>query len=305
MLLHAVTPLPAWGSGASAPTSASQRYCDEGAPRSAAQQDRLLRMAALIKRELDTNVADVALVSRNGTNLQRLGLRYSHAGLSLRHSGHGPWSVRQLYYACDERRPRLYDQGLTGFLSGTDDPDRVFLSVVMLPREEGGKLAQAALDTDQARGLVGSTYSANAHAFSVRYQNCNQWVAELMATAWGASSSSIAAADASVRRSQAQTWLAAQGYMPEPVNVGSHWLMAAAPFIAMIRTDDHPTEDLLQLRMRTTLPTSLENFVRQRLPDAQRMEICHDTRRIVLRRGWGSLDDACTPREGDEVVALD
>lgn len=317
-LWQAASPSMSWASGMPTPGS-SQRYCDEGAPRSAAQQDRLLRMAALVRRELDAAAVDVALVSRNGTNLHRLGLRYSHAGLSLRDNGLGPWSVRQLYYACDERRPRLYDQGLAGFLSGTDNPDRVFLSVVMLPRDDGLTLARTALDGTQAQRLVNATYSANAYAFSVRYQNCNQWVAELMATAWGGASSVAPAmvanpstadgpaptTDTSMARAKAQAWLAAQGYVPEAVNVGSHWLMAAAPFIGMIHTDDHPQDDLQQLRMRTSLPTSLEAFVRTRMPDAERVELCHDTRRIVLRRGWKPLDDACTPQAGDEVMALD
>ena len=35
-----------------------------------------------------------------------------------------------------------------------------------------------------ALALLGREYSANAYPFSPRYQNCNQWVAELLATAW-------------------------------------------------------------------------------------------------------------------------
>jgi hypothetical protein len=110
------------GAGAAHAASASPPLCDRAAPMTAAQQDRLLRFAAIVKRELDASGADVALIARTGLDLQRFGVRYSHAGVSLKASGNAPWSVRQLYYACDERRPRLYDQGMAGFLSSTDDP---------------------------------------------------------------------------------------------------------------------------------------------------------------------------------------
>jgi hypothetical protein len=53
------------------------------------------------------------------------------------------------------------------------------------PRPRPAALQAAALDTPLALQLLGGSYSANAHAFSTRYQNCNQWVAELLAEAWG------------------------------------------------------------------------------------------------------------------------
>ena len=46
---------------------------------------------------------------------------------------------------------------------------------------EAAVIEQAALDKNQALQLLGATYSANAYAFSQKYQNCNQWVAELLA----------------------------------------------------------------------------------------------------------------------------
>lgn len=153
---------------------------------SATQQDRLLSFAAIAKQELDASGQTLAIVARSGLNLARFGIRYSHAGVSLKASANGPWSVRQLYYACDEGQPRLYDQGLPGFLFGTDDPSLGYLSIVLLPAPQAHLLERAALDTPRALSLLGAGYSANAHAFSTRYQNCNQWLAELLAGAWGA-----------------------------------------------------------------------------------------------------------------------
>jgi hypothetical protein len=171
---------------ATAAPAAALRYCDRPAEASPAEQDRLLRVGALIKAELEASGQRVALIARSGLDLRRFGVRYSHAGVSLQASPNTPWSVRQLYYACDERRPRLFDQGLAGFLLGVDDPALGYISIVLLPAADSAALERAALDNARALSLLGGTYSANAHPWSLRYQNCNQWLAELLALAQGA-----------------------------------------------------------------------------------------------------------------------
>jgi hypothetical protein len=279
--------------------SASPQFCDRTSPMTAQQQDRLLRVAAILRNELDASGDDVALVARSGLNLQRFHIRYSHAGVSLKANDNAPWSVRQLYYACDERRPRLYDQGLAGFVLGTDDPTIGYVSVVLLPPTEGQALERAALDKARALRLIAGSYSANAYPFSLRYQNCNQWVAEMLATAWGALDDGVQL------RTRAQAWLADQGYAPPPVEVGSHLLMFAGTFVPWIHFDDHPEADRYALHFRISLPASIEAYVHERLPAAQRFELCHDEQRVVIRRGWTPLPDGCTPEPGDRVVALD
>jgi hypothetical protein len=284
--------------GQAAP-STSLRLCDGTTQMTARQQDRMLRFAAIVKHELDESGRELALISRNGTDLHRFGLRYSHAGISLKASGNGPWSVRQLYYACDEQRPRLYDQGLAGFLFGTDNPDAGYVSIVMIPSEQAGVIEQAAMDNARALRLLASTYSANAYAFSVEYQNCNQWVMELLAAAWAPLT------DGDDLRARAQEWLAVNGYDPTPVEIGSHLLMFAAPFIPMIHLDDHPLDDRFALRLRVSLPTTIEAFVRERMPGAQRIEMCFDARQAVVHRGWDDIAPGCVPRIGDAVIAFD
>lgn len=277
----------------------SLRLCASDAALTARQQDRLLQFAAIVRGELEGSGQQVALIARSGLNLRRFDLRYSHAGVSLKASDNTPWSVRQLYYACDERRPRLYDQGLAGFLSGTDDPTLGYVSIVLLPRDAAAELEHAALDKQRALRLLAADYSANAYPFSARYQNCNQWVVELLATAWGGLD------DAQDLRERAQSWLVGHGYAPPPVEVGSHLLMFAGGFVPWIRFDDHPQEDRLALRFRVSLPATIEAFVRGRQPGAQRIELCHDERQVVIRRGWEPLAEGCRPGAGDRVVALD
>jgi hypothetical protein len=278
--------------------ASSQRLCDREAPLSAAQQDRLLRFAAIVKRELDDSGAAVALIARSGLNLERFRIRYSHAGISLKASDNGPWSVRQLYYACEERAPRLFDQGMAGFVFGTDDPAVGYVSIVLLPREQASSIERAALDRPRALRLAAGTYSANAYPFSLRYLNCNQWLIELMASAW----SSIA--DDAALRSNAQAWLAAQRYEPGTIEVGSHALMFAGAFIPWVHFDDQPQDERWALRLRTSLPSSIEAFVHAQLPQAERIELCHDDKQVVVRRGWTPIGDGCVSAPGDRVIAF-
>lgn len=278
------------------------RYCDPPPTDDAVRQDRALRVAAVIKEALQHHRAEVALVSRSGLDLSRIGQRYSHAGLSLRDSALAPWAVRQLYYACDEQRPRVFDQGLAAFLMGVDDAQRGFLSVV-LPGAGEAALAEVARRDDLAVGVLGGSYSANAHAFSTVHQNCNQWVAELLALAWGAHGPGAPAAGS--LRETAQDWLRDQGYRPTSVELGAGplmWLSLAWPHL---HAGDHPEQDLRAGRYRVSLPASLEAFVRQQDPGARRLEFCHDVRRVVVRQGWESLGPDCEPAEGDTVVTLD
>jgi hypothetical protein len=278
---------------------ASLRLCDRAATMSAQQQDRLLKFAVLIREELDRSGETVALVARSGLDLGRFGVRYSHSGVSLRASDNAPWSVRQLYYACDERRPRLYDQGLPGFVFGTDDATVGYVSIVLLTGTDAAALEGAALDKARALRLLAAAYSANAYPFSVSYQNCNQWVAELLAAAWGSLD------DAPDLRAQAQRWLARSGYEPPAIDVHSQWLMLAANFVPLLHLDDHPEADLDALRMRTSLPRAIEAFVRERIPDARRIQICHNGAQAVIRYGWEPVGEGCTPQPGDRVVDLD
>ena len=204
-----------------------------------------------------------------------------------------------VYYACDESRPRLFDQGMAGFLLGTDDPSVGYLSMVLLPEPAGAALASTSLDPRLALALLAADYSANAYAFSTRYQNCNQWVMELIASAWGQLDRSRPA------REEAQRWLQAQGYAPASIDVGSHALLFAAQFVPLIHVSDHPADDLYALKLRISMPSSIEAFVRQQAPQAERMEVCHNQQHIVVHRGWQPLGPGCQAGPGDEVIALE
>ncbi len=276
--------------------------CERHVDIAAADQDRSLRFAAAIKEELERSGATVALAARAGLDLRRFGLLYSHAGIALRDNPDGRWAVRQLYYACDESRPRLFDQGVAGFALGADTPGRSHVALVFPEGEDGPALERAALDKPLALSLLGGRYSANAYAFGTRFQNCNQWVAELMASAWGRLDDGPAGGDA---RTRAQSWLRTAGYAAQPVRIPSHWMVFAGQFVPLVHIADHPVDDLQALALHVSVPDTLAAFVHDRTPRARRVELCHDRRRIVVHRGWEQLGPDCTPLPGDDVIAFE
>lgn len=272
-------------------------FCQPSRTQSAQAQDRVLRFAHAVRQVLEASGEDVALIARSGLNLARFDLRYSHAGVMLRDGGEVPWSVRQLYFDCDEGRPRLFDQGLAGFLMSADSPDLAHLSLIFLPRAQADALRRAALDRPRALHLLAASYSANAYPFSLRYQNCNQWVAELLASAWGE------LPDGPALRQQAQDWLRAEHYRPTAVRIDSHLTKFVGGWMPLLHLDDHPPDTQLGMVLDVSLPESIEAFVHARLPQARRVELCQDREKVVLREGWTRMGAGCEAGAGDRVVA--
>jgi hypothetical protein len=285
-----------WGQSTQA---GSLRFCDGPVALSISQQDRLLRFSEVVKAELQTSGHSLALIARSGLDLSRFKTRYSHAGISLKSSPNTPWSIRQLYYACEESKPKIFDQGMAGFVMGTESPAMGFVSVILLPEEAEKPLELAARENARALALLNTTYSANAYPFSQKYQNCNQWIIEIFATAIGALSSS------DNPRLQAQNWLKDNGYLPSLMEVGNRFLMALSAFIPMIHSDDHPETDLEKQRYQVSMPASIEAFALLKFPQAKRLEFCHNERHIVVRRGFVPISDGCVASESDTVLEFD
>ena len=282
----------------------SFQVCDRPRDPTADQRDVMLRFGALVRDEISASGAPAALIARSGLDLHRLDVRYSHAAVVLKDNLDHPWSVRELYFSCDEHKPRVYDEGLTGFLLGTDDPQTGYVSLVFLPPERAESLRGTAVDKQHALGVLGASYSANAYPFSTLHQNCNQWVIELLADAWGPGGNDASAAADADARTRAQAWLRGQGYLPTVFTVSMHpmtWLPRLVPWLS---NDDHPLHEVAHDRYSVSMPSSIETFVQAKVPGARRVEICHAGRRVVLHRGWDDIAEGCVPAPGDQTFEL-
>jgi hypothetical protein len=141
----------------------------------------------------------------------------------------GPGSARQLYYACDERRPRIYDQGLAGFAMGTDDPALGYLSIVRLPPQGwrcNRRFTRLAPAGRAVQRQCLRLQPALPELQSMADRNAGRRVGR--------------SADGEDLRERAQAWLRKEGYAPEPVEVGSRFWMLASYFVPLLHLDDHP-----------------------------------------------------------------
>ncbi|MBK7507252.1 MAG: DUF2145 domain-containing protein [Comamonadaceae bacterium] len=184
----------------------------------------------------------------------------------------------------------MFDQGHERFRDGRQRSGRGYLSIVLLPDAAAAPIERATRDDQQALKLLGDTYSANAYAFSTRYQNCNQWLAELMASAWAP------AADAGENRTRAAG--ADRGRL-RPTG----WSWAGSPLVWLagqirwLHTDDHPADDPGDARFRVRACRRRSRLLcASRSPTPGALELCYtatpgghpprvDNDRGRLRRG--------------------
>lgn len=273
-------------------------FCNREPHLTAEQKNRLLLFADTVKTVLETSGHSMAVIARSGINLDRFGLRYSHAALTLRNNPNTPWSVRQLYFSCEEEVPRIYDQGLAGFLIDQDNSRLPFISLVFLPAPEERAVEKAALDKPLTLELLGKSYSANAYAFSTLFQNCNQWVVELIAHALGH------LPDEGDLRADAQQWLAAEHYQPTEVKVRNPFIVMGGLLVPLVHSADHPQQNIAAGRFLVSMPGSVGAFLHTHVPGSTRVELCMNASQIIEHRGWEAIPAGCQAMPGDRVRSL-
>jgi len=277
--------------------AASFAFCDRQASLTAAEKNQVLNFSMVVKEMLNKSGSEVAIVSRSGTDLERFHLRYSHSGITLKNNENTEWSVRQLYYGCEEQKPSLFDQGMSGFLMTHDENLPSYVSVLLLPAPEANALEKTALDNKTSLQLLSPHYSANAYAFSTMYQNCNQWVMELLAYAWGNLQNT------GDLRSKAQDWLKTNDFQPTDIDAKYSYVIWIGHLIPLLHADDHPAANIDKKIFQVSMPASIEQFVKAHVDNVKRVEMCLKDGRIVIHRGWDSIPDGCLASPGDEVLS--
>ncbi|NRR30130.1 DUF2145 domain-containing protein [Oxalobacteraceae bacterium] len=208
-----------------------------------------------VQEALNASGRDVAIVGRQGQDLSKYGLKYSHVGLAYRPAAGQPWRIYELLNQCGTARSELWVDGLANFFM--DDPYSLDAVLIVPPEKVAAKLGDALHQPAFLRGFHEAKYNMVAYPFSTKYQNSNQWVLEILAAA--------EASDIRIRnREQAQAWLKMAGYVPTEMHIGPLTRLGGRMVKANVAFDDHPSALRFSDRINAVTVDSIMAFVRQR-----------------------------------------
>lgn len=211
-------------------------------------------IAARLEQTLNRGRCRAALISRAGCDLTRFRFEgecpsYTHTGFVIRERGE--WRVHQLLNTHGGAEGHLYWQSIVDFFR--DDPYEYRCAVLVPSRTLQDRIA-AILRSPLVERLYTPRYSRVAYPLSTRYQNSNQWVAELI----GAAQSSC------VSRGEVQRHLAGRGLSPSILrSVGCLTQAVVALTAKNTRFDDHPLRNRLAGRIAFVTETSIRDYLRR------------------------------------------
>lgn len=236
---------------AAAPAAMAGRSCEQRKP-SVATIRQGLTLAQHVQQQLDASGARVALLGRQGQDLGRYGVQYSHMGWAYQ-APTGQWRVLHKLNDCGTARSHVYRQGLGEFF--LDDLWR-YQAVVVVPTPAVQQALLLALsNNEQPLALHEGAYSMVSYAWGTRYQQSNQWALETLA---------LAMEPARIHsREQAQGWLRLQGYVPTDLRLGALTRLGGRIAQANVAFDDHPAQQRFAGHIETVTVDSAIRFLQQ------------------------------------------
>jgi len=227
-------------------------------------------LAALTADTLDAlDDVDVLIAARSGQDLSRFGLRHSHLAFLLRDEA-GDWQVIHLLNRCKSDTSSLYREGLVNFIGeSAQSPNGVRIGIPPPPLREALALL---LDGSAglARALHQPRYSAVAYPWHVQYQNSNQWVLEVTATAMVHAGADAVTSGLMARatpdlvlanRAIITSWLKQAGYTPSRIHIGIGKRLGARFFVKNVAVTDHPARERISGNYSVVTVESIFDFL--------------------------------------------
>lgn len=234
-------------------TAQAGRPCETRAPEAASVQ-RALGLAERTAQALEATGAQVVVLARNGQDLSKYRLRWSHLGLAYREEGPlrdgvaGPpvWRIVHKLNECGSARADLYRQGLGEFF--LDDLFEYKAGIAVLQPAVQAHLLPLLRDNQRVAQLHEPAYNMVAYPWSQTYQQSNQWAIETLA---------LAEEPGADTRERAQAWLAFKGYAPTTLRLSAFTRLGARMTAANVAFDDHPNDKRFSDRIETVTVDSV------------------------------------------------
>lgn len=246
-LLVLGTVLIAWGGSAHA-----GRSC-ENKPLTAETMAKGLNLAQRTAQALDAeykkNGTQVVLLAREGQDLSKYDLKYSHYGWAYR-TPEGPWRVAHKLNECGTAGGHVYRQGLGEFF--LDDLWR-YEAAIQVPTPAVQQALLSFLTKPSVLRLQSEPYSMVSYAWGQKYQQSNQWATETLAAAMNPTQIQT--------RVQAQSWLQSKGYEPSSLIIRALSRLGGRVTAANIAFDDHPNDKRYASRIETVTVDSVTQWL--------------------------------------------
>ena len=243
---------------AAAPVLAGQDCGERAAPTPQAML-KGLELGERVRDQLEASGASMALVARIGLNLGEFGQRYTHIGVALRDHVRNRWQVLHLFNSCGKSDSDILNQPLEKFYETSLFE---YEALVIVPSYAAQAKARIAfLQASTAKALHQPAYNLIAHPYRTEFQNSNQWVLEMMASA-------LASGQPLRDRKSVQTWLQAQGFEPAGVRIPNVKRTAARLFSPHVRFSDHSQDEYEKQTYLVVTVESIAKFLSRIDPGA-------------------------------------
>ena len=197
--------------------------------------EEIIKFAKMVEKTLANKGARVAIIARVGKPRNKLpnGINYTHTGFivySQITTADGRkipgYAIYNLYQSLDEPDVSYLMQDFpVDFFAGVE----VLEAGVIIPTPELQKRLLAVIASPTYKELHNSHYSILANPFTLDYQNCTEFVLDLIMA------SIYETADTKVIKTNEKEY-----FEPQPVNVNPVKLLLGSMFVKGVTTSDHP-----------------------------------------------------------------
>lgn len=206
-------------------------------------------------KELNESGADLALISRVGSDISGKGLKYTHAGIVWRNSTSGNWQISHVLNDCEADTAKFYQHGLLDFFL-TDLFSRDILVTVPVSGLQVEMIELLA--KEETMKVFRPKYSMIAYPWQTEIQNSNQWILEVIAMAQGSMEGQTLRS-----RAEAQGFLMEKNFEGSVIRIWFFESLFGALFKENVSFSDHTEEERAAGKYEFVSVKSLVNYLSQ------------------------------------------
>jgi len=140
-----------------------------------------INIAKKMRAMLDRGTSNYALIARQGSDMTKYGIKYTHLGIARKRPEKNTWEVVQMLNQCGSKQSGLFVHGLANFM--LDDLYTHDVIIAPLSPKLSTSLTKI-LDDKAPLQIFEPRYSMISYpGLSSKYQNSNQWILETLTQA--------------------------------------------------------------------------------------------------------------------------